>query len=463
MNRNVKQPDPDAPLMLGVSGLRGLVGRSLTPELAVRYAQAFAAWLIDHHGVTRGSRIVVGRDSRPSGEMIEAAVVAGLLSMGLQPRRAGVVSTPGVAGAVQRAEAAGGLIITASHNPAPWNGVKPIRHDATAPPAADAQLIIDAFHRGTFDLVDAEACPRTDEPIPADRWHVDAVLDIIDADAIKRAGLTAAVDATRGAGGPETRALLDALGVEATVLYAEPTGEFPHPPEPQAANLGELCEAVSQQHARVGFAIDPDADRLALVDETGRYIGEEYTLALAARRRLRKGDVAVANLSTSRMIDDAADAVAASVVRTPVGEANVAEAMREHRARIGGEGNGGVIVPGLSWVRDSLASIALVLELLAADGRPLSEIVDALPSYAIRKDKRDRPADYDPDAVANRVTERFPDAAIDTRDGVRVDWPDRWLSLRASNTEPILRLIAESPTVEQSDELLAQAATLLDH
>ena len=448
--------------MLSVSGLRGIVAASLTPDVAVRYAQALATWLLDDQGAAAGDAVVVGRDSRPSGEMIEAAVVAGLLSMGLVPRRAGIVSTPAAALAVKRASAAGGIVITASHNPAPWNGIKPIRRDATAPPPDDAQRIIDAFHAQGFATVDATAIHGLGDDVPALAWHVDAAAGLVDAEAIATAKLKAVVDATCGAGGPEVAALLDRLGVEAILLHAEPTGAFPHAPEPTRENLGELCDAVTRHAAHVGLAVDPDADRLALVDEQGRYLGEEYTLALAAQARLRSGDTAAANLSTSRMIDDIADGAGATVVRTPVGEAHVAAAMRDQRAAVGGEGNGGVIVPELTFVRDSLAGMALVLEHLARRGEPLSAVAASIPAYAIVKDKRPRPDAYDAQGLARRLGERFPDTRIDTRDGVRLDWADAWMSVRASNTEPILRLIAEAPSEDRARAMLADAAGVLD-
>lgn len=453
--------DDASPLMLGVSGARGIVGKTLTPAVATRFAQAFATWLIHQRRAEPSAAVVVGRDSRPSGEMIESAVVAGLLSMGLRPRLTGIASTPAIAGAVKQCDAAGGLVLTASHNPAPWNGIKPLRGDATAPPPEDARWIVEAYHAGGFELRDAQQTPRLAEPVPAAAWHVASVLELVERNAIARQGFRVVLDATCGAGGPEVILLLEALGVDVIALHAEPTGVFPHTPEPTRDNLTELCEAVAFEKADLGVAVDPDADRLALVDETGRYIGEEYTLALLCRHRLGKGDIGVANLSTSRMIDDAAHDAGATVIRTPVGEANVAQAMRDSGAVLGGEGNGGVIVPALSWVRDSLAGIALTLEMLAHRDQSLSRVVDAMPAYVIEKDKRPRPDAYDPDTLAEQAQQRFPDAEIDTRDGIRLDWPDAWLSLRASNTEPILRLIAESPTAERSRELLDRAAALL--
>ena len=438
-----------APLMLSISGMRGLVGRSLKPELVCRYAAAFGHWL-------RGSRnvaaplVALGRDSRPSGAMYEDAVAAGLASVGCRVVRVGILSTPGVAIMADELGADGAVVITASHNPKPWNGVKLLRHDGVAPPPDEARAIIQLFendaarhaavddlHAGTTDGRGAQV-------------HVDRVAAIVDVAAIRAAKLKVVVDSVHGAGGHEAGMLLDHLGVERVHLFAEPTGHFPHVPEPTRDNLTGLCDAVREHGADAGFAQDPDADRLAVVDENGAYIGEEYTLVLCAKPRLSAGDVTVANLSTSRMIDDVAAAAGATVVRTAVGEANVAQGMREHGADFGGEGNGGIIAAPITQVRDSVVGMALVCELLAgggggADRRPLSAHVADVPAYAMIKDKIDiTPGTAGP--ILQWAARHYADQKTDTQDGVRVDWPDRWVHVRASNTEPILRIIAEART-----------------
>ncbi len=440
------EPQPPAPLMLSVSGMRGLVGKSITPEVVTRYAAAFGHWLKGSRGADRPA-VVLGRDSRPSGEMYEHAAAAGLAAVGCRVIRVGVLSTPGVAVMEQHLRADGGMVITASHNPAPWNGLKPLRHDGVAPPPQDAETIIRAFHDGSAMQVGVEDLRPMDHDTSGVRVHVDAVLALVDVDLIRKAGLSAVVDSVHGAGGAEAAALLEALGVRLTHLYAAPTGDFPHTPEPTRDNLTELCDRVAAAGAHVGFAQDPDADRLAVVDELGRYIGEEYTLALCAMHKLRKGDVAVANLSTSRMLDDIAAAAGATVVRTPVGEANVAAGMREHGAELGGEGNGGIIWRPVSQVRDSLVGMAFVLEMLATRGVDLSEVVASTRAYAIVKDKLDIAAiDGGPGAVLSRVAERYKVERVDVQDGVRVDFrgADRWVHVRPSNTEPIVRIIAEA-------------------
>jgi phosphomannomutase len=289
--------------------------------------------------------------------------------------------------------------------------------------------------------------------------HVDRVLPLVNREAIAKAKPKVVVDSVHGAGGPAAAMLLRELGVELVHMYGEPTGLFPHTPEPTRENLTELAAAVKQHKAACGFAQDPDADRLAIVDEMGSYIGEEYTLALCALHALAAGrvpsPVLVANLSTSRMIDDIAAKHGGSVVRTAVGEANVAAAMTKRRALIGGEGNGGIIDPRVTLVRDSVAGIAFILDLLAARKQPLSSIVKSIPAYAIVKDK----IAFDAGIAARLVPTlkaAFSKQAIDLQDGVRIDWPDRWVHMRASNTEPIMRIIAEAPKNEDAVALIAE-------
>ncbi|MEM8782070.1 MAG: phosphoglucosamine mutase [Planctomycetota bacterium] len=454
------EANADTPLILSVSGMRGLVGKSLTPTVAARYGAAVGAWLKRTRGVDHPA-VVVGRDSRPSGLMYESAAVAGLASVGCEVVRVGVLSTPGVAVMVGERNADGGLVVTASHNPAPWNGMKALRHDGVAPPPDEVEQLLADFRGDAFAYVGTEQLRPISEDGRGVEVHLEKVLEAgIDVEAIRGAGLSAVVDSTRGAGGAEAAALLHQLGVKFTHLYPEPTGDFPHPPEPTQANLIELTEVVAERRADVGFAQDTDADRLAIVDERGTYIGEEYTLALCGLHRLRPGDAIAANLSTSRMIDDVAEAAGAAVVRSAVGEANVAEAMREHGTELGGEGNGGIIWSAVSRVRDSLVGMALLLELLAYRKQALSEIVASIPSYAIVKEKIDVP-EGDTASLLDRVAGAFAGASISRLDGVRVDVDHAWVHVRASNTEPILRLIAEAPTKQAADTLIAKVRAVL--
>lgn len=474
--------DSSAVLMLSVSGMRGLVGRSLSPLEITRYAAAVGGHLREHH--TRHGKtpaVVVGRDSRTSGESLELAACGALVSVGCRVFRVGVQSTPAIAHAVARPRADldgracdGGLIVTASHNPFPWNGAKPlvlIGDTASAPPADHARDIIARFESGRLDWVGPESIASIYDEPGAAAAHAAAVLDQVDADLIRSMKFRVAVDSTHGAGGEGAMILLTQLGATLTHLYPEPTGRFPHPPEPTADNCRELSALVPTVRADLGFAQDTDADRLAIVDETGRYIGEEYTLAVGALRGFERGmssNIVAANLSTSRMIDDIAARFGGRVVRTAVGEANVAAAMREHDAVLGGEGNGGVIWAPLSHVRDSLMSIALVLEALAARrrdaaGATLSGLVRELPSYAIVKHKIDVPLDRR-DAIADGLADRLRDAFTDTgpfvvdeQDSVRLDTADAWVHVRPSNTEPIFRIIAEAPDEARATALVERA------
>jgi phosphomannomutase len=457
----------DAPLMLSISGMRGLVGRSLTPDVATRYATAFGNWLGDPRNQRPGSsdtsggpHVVIGRDSRGSGPMLEHAAVAGLLAAGCRVTRVGVLSTPGVAVMADQLRADGGMVITASHNPFPWNGIKALRYDGVAPPPDQANDIIRRFRDHDLCYAQVPDLQPATQDDTGTAVHVRRVLELVDVDAIRAAKLSAVVDSVHGAGGAEARALLDALGVTVHHLYAEPTGDFPHVPEPTRENLTELCAVVKDRGADIGFAQDPDADRLAVVDETGAYIGEEYTLALCALHKLGPGESVAANLSTSRMVDDVAAAVGGSVIRTAVGEANVTEGMRAHGATLGGEGNGGIIDSRVSQVRDSLIGMAYLCEMLAARGQALSAVVAGQPGYAIVKDK----ADVDPavlEAMPAKMADHFAGQRIDGQDGVRVDWDDRWVHVRPSNTEPIIRVIAEARDRAAAEALVAEVRGVL--
>ncbi|HEX7009109.1 MAG TPA: hypothetical protein VF184_03950, partial [Phycisphaeraceae bacterium] len=310
----------------------------------------------------------------------------------------------------------------------------------------------------TYTDVSQLQSAHTDNTTP--QVHRDLIAAHVDVDAIRAAKLKAVVDSVHGAGGDETRALLEHLGVQLVHLYAEPTGRFPHEPEPLAQNLTELGQQVLQHRADIGFAQDPDADRLAIVDEQGAYIGEEYTLALCALHKLARRQIAVANLSTSRMIDDIAASAGARVVRTPVGEANVAQAIRQHAAALGGEGNGGIIWPRITHVRDSLVGMALVLEMLAQRREPLSRIVDQIPRYAIVKDKVPFQSEL-AGQLAPVLRQQLAAPQVDEQDGVRFDWPDRWVHVRPSNTEPIIRLIAEARSESDARDLIHQVRLAL--
>jgi phosphomannomutase len=442
--------------MVSISGLRGLIGSSLTPEVASRFAAAFGSYLRQSTGSPH-PHVVLGRDSRPSGHMIELAASAGLLAVGCRVTTLGIATTPTTAIATSHLQAHGGIVITASHNPIIWNGIKTLRSDGVAPPPDQAQLIIDRFHQNRLDHVPVDQLqPIRHEP-SANRIHLDRILPHVDVAAIRSRGFRVVLDSVCGAGGPATCQLLHELGVHVIPLHTEPTGQFPHTPEPTAENLTTLVEAVRLHGADLGFAQDPDADRLAIVDDQARYIGEEYTLVLAALHVLSKTPSPVAvNLSTSRMIDDIAARFHVPVHRTPVGEANVAAAMQRTGSSVGGEGNGGIIFPPVTFVRDSLSGIALILELLARTGQKLSQIVASIPAYTIVKDKLPIAPGMAPRAIA-QLQQTFAGQKIDLQDGIRIDIANAWLHLRPSNTEPILRIIAEAPDEPTARRLIAQA------
>ncbi|MCE2884425.1 MAG: phosphoglucosamine mutase [Planctomycetaceae bacterium] len=465
-------PDP-APLMLSVSGARGIVGKTMTPVVAATFAGAFGSHI---RTLVQGRRpkLVVARDGRFGGESLARAVQGALASTGCDVVDLGVAMTPTVGLMIRALGADGGMAVTASHNPIEWNGLKCLDGDGLAPPKPVAEAIIARFKGADIAFAKPLDIGSIATDTSANERHVARVVEVLGGAAgaaarIRAKRLHVVLDSVNASGCVGGRMMLDALGCGVTHIYGEPTGIFGHTPEPTAENLGDLAakvRAAREAGAAVacGFAQDPDADRLAIVDENGRYIGEEYTLVLAALRMLElRGPFALAaNLSTSRMIDDvAARFPGAKVLRTAVGEANVVAALKPAGGLLGGEGNGGVIFPEVCWVRDSLSAMALVLDLIASRDEPLSRIVDALPRYSILKSKMDLAAIGGLPAVAGALTKMkavFANERVNDADGVRVDFADGWVHLRASNTEPIARVIAEAPTKERAQELVAMCA-----
>ncbi|MCB9849554.1 MAG: phosphoglucosamine mutase [Phycisphaerales bacterium] len=444
-------------LMVSVSGIRGLIGSTMTPQLATTAGAAFAE-------AVNGGRVVVGRDSRPSGPMVASGVISGLLAGGCDVVDLGIVATPTTAVMVRKCSAAGGIVITASHNPAPWNGIKFLNANGNAPPRAEAEKLIAAFREQRSRLVEVENIGTLSSFESANDEHVELVLETVDVSRIRDCGFRVVLDSVNGAGGPAGKTLLSRLGCDVVHVNGKPTGKFAHTPEPTRENLVGLCATMKKESADVGFAQDPDADRLAIVDETGTYIGEEYTLAIAAMHMFttQPGPIA-ANLSTSRMIDVLAERAGDPCVvhRSAVGEANVVEVMRKTQSMLGGEGNGGVIDPRVVYVRDSLTAMALTLEVMANAGSPLSEIVADLPRFAMVKQKF--PCDGERIARALSAVEKaFARDRISTIDGVRIDWPEGWVHVRGSNTEPIMRVIAEADDDEAANELIDRVREVVD-
>ena len=440
-------------LMVSVSGVRGRVGEALTPEVVAKFAAGFGAWALARAGGK--ARVVVGRDSRVSGPMFQAVVHAALQSVGCDVLDVGMVPTPTVQLAVEHHHADGGLAITASHNPIEWNALKFIAPSGLfldAAEGAEMRKIVDGnIPRATWDKLGTVTHDKD-----AAREHIERILALpfLDVSGIRKKGFRVGLDCVRGAGGAFMPVLLELLGCKLATINMEPDGRFPRPPEPVAENLGELQKLVQDSHCDIGMAVDPDVDRLALVSDEGVAIGEDYTLALAAKEvlRHRKG-VIVTNLSTSLIVDDIAREAGTRVIRAPVGEVNVATRMRAENAPVGGEGNGGVILSELHLGRDAPVGAALMLQLLLEEGRPLSKIVASYPHYIIVKDKLDRPT-APLDTVYEALKRAFPDAEVDTQDGLKLTWPDRWVHIRPSGTEPIVRVIAEAPSAEDAANLV---------
>ncbi|MCC6240637.1 MAG: phosphoglucosamine mutase [Phycisphaerales bacterium] len=450
-------------LMIGVSGMRGTIGRTLGPDTVLRMAGAFARYLHQQHQPKNGThfRVVFGRDSRPSGQFVRDAAVAGLTASGVEVIDLGIVTTPGVAMMVQHTGADAGVIATASHNPIQWNGLKFLNAQAIAPPPEAAGQIRALFDENKPEYVAVEKLIPASSNSQTHALHVKRVLDYVDVLGISTKRFKVVVDSVNGAGCVTSATLLSKLGCQLVHLNNTPDGHFPHEPEPTQANLTQLASEVKRQKAHVGFAQDPDADRLAIVDENGVYIGEEYSLALCAKYMMsRKPGVAVANLSSSRMLDDIAAAHGSSVVRTCVGEANVVQGMLASGAVIGGEGNGGVIDTRIVPGRDSLVGMAYVLQLMADTGLSLSQLVGQIPRYTIVKTKFECRRE-DAQKVVEALKGEFAHERVDTQDGIRIDWDRAWVHARPSNTEPIMRIIAEAPEPVLAERRIAEVQAVV--
>jgi phosphomannomutase len=450
-------------LMIGISGMRGTIGGSLTPIVVARMAAAFAAFLKSRRASSgQPLKVVFGRDSRPSGTWVRDAAIAALVASGLEVIDLDIVTTPGVAMMVKHLSAGAGVIATASHNPIEWNGLKLLSGDAIAPPPPDAKIIAEFYQaeRAAYVPVEELIPPRRDTQTHA--LHVKRVLEHVDVLGISSKRYKVVLDSVNGAGCVATATLLSKLGCQFVHLNGTPDGRFPHEPEPTEKNLVSVSQEVRKHRAAVGFAQDPDADRLAIFDETGKYIGEEYSLALCAKWILsRRPGIAVTNLSSSRMLDDVAAAHGSTVVRTPVGEANVIQAMLQHGAVIGGEGNGGVIDPRIVPGRDSLVGMAYVLQLMATTNLSISQLVAQIPRYEIIKTKFACQREEAQKGV-EALKARFASEKIDLQDGIRVDFADAWLHARPSNTEPIMRIIAEAPDRSKAEKLISEAQAVVN-
>jgi phosphomannomutase len=441
-------------LIVSVSGIRGIVGRGLTAEAAARFAAAFGSYV-------RGGTVVVSRDGRPSGEMLRHAVVAGLLGAGCTVEDIGIAPTPTCGLAVRFLKAAGAIQVTASHNPAPWNGLKMFGPDGAVLSAENGAVVRGLYESGEFARAGWDGIGSTRVPPDVPDEHARAVLDQVSAAVVAMQLFRVFLDANGGAGGPLGVKVLRDLGCEVVEHGCEPTGRFDHEPEPVPAHLADVAPWVKQTGSAVGFVLDPDADRLALIDEEGRCVSEEVTLALAVKYRLRqqRGPVVI-NMSTSRMVEDVAREAGCECYRSAVGEANVVDRMRSVGAVIGGEGNGGVIDPRVGWVRDPFIGMVLVLSLMAEEGKPFSRLVAELPPYRMLKTKYEVPREKLAGAL-EAIRGRWPDARVNTDDGLRLDGADWWVHVRGSNTEPVVRVIAEAPTEDRARELCDEAGKVV--
>ena len=445
-----------AELIISVSGLRGIVDETLTDDVARRYAAAFAAELPP-------GPVVIGRDGRASGARFARVIGETLSSLGggREVIDAGVAATPTVGVLVRDLRAAGGVQISASHNPPEYNGIKLFSSDGRVIPAAAGQRVLDRYRTVAAGQRPAGASTATISPLAdATTAHLQLIEQICNVDRIRSKRFRVLLDANHGSGSVLGKVLLEHLGCETIILGPTPDGAFAHTPEPTETNLAGVLKDVVERQAAIGFCQDPDADRLAIIDERGRYIGEEKTPALCVEHVLRSGlrGPIVTNCSTSRMSEDLAAKYGVPFFRSRVGEANVVDKMLEVGALLGAEGNGGIIDPRVGLVRDSFVGIALVLDAMAARDLPVSTLADELPAYAIHKSTISVPSAAIPAALEKLATV-FPNATADRLDGLRLDWPNgAWLLVRPSNTEPIVRAIAEAPTIEEARELCERSA-----
>ena len=443
-------------LIISVSGLRGIVGQDLTPDIAARFVSAYALQLPP-------GPVLVGRDGRESGPMLSRAIIAALMACGRQCVDVDVISTPTLGVLVRDRGAVGAVQISASHNPPPYNGIKLFGATGRVLDATTGAKVRDAFMANETSWVPFDQIGHVCVDEDAHSAHLREVLATVNVARIQQNRYRVLLDSNHGAGGVLGARLLKELGCEVVHLGADPTGKFAHVPEPTAVNLVDVAKQVRDTNCCVGFCQDPDADRLALVDGDGRYIGEEYTLALCVQRALAdpgtRGTIVI-NGATSGMSERLAAKAGVQSLRSAVGEANVADMMIANQASYGGEGNGGPIDPRVGYVRDSFVAMAQVLDLMAATQQSLAELADALPKLHIHKAVVSLDTQLLPQ-LFEKLTQRFSDAEAQTGDGLRLAWNDRWLLVRGSNTEPIVRLISEADDQPTAEKLCDEASSLI--
>lgn len=447
-------------LIKSISGFRGTIGGkpgdTLNPLDIVKSVSAYAT--LRRRSITNGSnKIVVGRDARISGQMVSKVVCGTLIGMGYDVVDIGLASTPTTELAVTMEKADGGIILTASHNPRQWNALKLLNENGEFLNKDEAEEVVKIAESGIYNYADVDHLGSYREDNSYDQKHIDLVksLELVDVDAIKNAHFRVALDTVNSVGGIILPKLLEQLGVESYKgLYLEPTGDFKHNPEPLAKNLGDIMKLVADGDFNIGFVVDPDVDRLAIIDENGKMYGEEYTLVTVADYILQHtpGNT-VSNLSSTRALRDVTEKYGCKYTPAAVGEVNVVTAMKDTNAIIGGEGNGGVIYPAAHYGRDALVGIALILTYLAKLGKKTSEMRDMYPCYEMAKNRIDLTPGTNPDTVLEKIKDKYQGDNVTTIDGVKIDFPDKWVHLRKSNTEPIIRVYTEAHTAEEANAL----------
>jgi phosphomannomutase len=446
-------------LIKSISGIRGTIGGrpgdNLTPVDIVKFAAAYGSWL-KSNSEKHKLKVVIGRDARISGEMVQDLVVATLTSLGIDVLNLGLSTTPTVEIAVPEEKADGGIILTASHNPKQWNALKLLNQKGEFLDAADGAAILRLADKGDFSFAEVDDLGQISSFESYIERHIDAVLnlDLVDADSIRSAAYKVVVDGVNSTGGIAIPQLLERLGVEVVCLYCDPTGQFPHKPEPLKELLGDICIKVVEEGADFVIVVDPDVDRLAFLSNDGEMFGEEYTLVACADYVLGKtrGDT-VSNLSSSRALRDITELHGGTYRAAAVGEVNVVALMKETRAVIGGEGNGGIIYPESHYGRDALVGTALFLMLLKERGGTVSELRNSYPMYYMSKKKIELSEDLDVDSLLKGMEDKYASDEITTIDGVKIDFEDSWVHLRKSNTEPIIRIYTEARSQDMADTL----------
>lgn len=446
-------------LIKSISGIRGTIGGkvddNLTPVDVVKFSAAFGTWL-QNKNQKKDLTLVIGRDARISGSMVNALVCATLQGLGIHVIDLGLSTTPTVEVMVPELKADGGIILTASHNPKQWNALKLLNEKGEFINAENGAEVLALAEKEDFNFAEVDDLGKYETRNDAFDIHIEKILNLpmVDQEAIRAKKYKVVVDAVNSTGGIAIPQLLEELGCEVVKLYCEPNGHFPHNPEPLKEHLGDICELVKKEKADVGIVVDPDVDRLALVDENGELFGEEYTLVAVADYLLRnKKGVAISNLSSSRALRDVARDLGSEYFASAVGEVNVVNLMKEKNAVIGGEGNGGIIYPDLHYGRDSLVGVALFLTHLAKEGKSVSELRATYPAYFMGKKKIELTPEINVDDLLMKMQEVYKNEEISTIDGVKIDFPENWVHLRKSNTEPIIRIYTEAKSQEEADEL----------